>query len=236
MSKEEETPKKEWKALAKGKEEETSKKDWKALTREYVEAIVIAFILAMFIRTFIVQAFKIPSGSMKPNLLIGDHILVNKFIYDIRNPFTGNTIVDVKSPERGDVVVFIYPVDRSKDFIKRVVGIAGDRIDIINKKVFVNGKSLPDNFVIHTENDILPKEIQPRDNLGPVIVPENSIFVMGDNRDQSYDSRFWGFVNLKDLKGKAFIIYWSWDSENFGVRWTRLGKIIPSADYPKGGI
>ncbi len=217
-------------------EEKAPEKDRKTLIREYVEAIVIAFILAMFIRTFIVQAFKIPSGSMKPNLLVGDHILVNKFIYGIRNPFTGNVLVPVKEPERGDVMVFVYPVDPDKDFIKRVVGVPGDRVEVVNKKVYVNGQLLPDDITVHTEKEVLPKEVQPRDNLGPVVVPAHSLFVMGDNRDQSYDSRFWGFVPSENIKGKAFIIYWSWDSANFGVRWNRLGKIIRSADYPKGGL
>lgn len=213
------------------KEEKSSQKDWKSVTREYLEAIVIAFILAMFIRTFVVQAFKIPSGSMKPNLLIGDHILVNKFIYGVRNPFNGNVFISVNSPQRGDVVVFIYPVDRSKDFIKRVVGVEGDRIQIVNKKVYVNGSLLPDDMIVHTDSMLLPKDLQPRDNFGPAVVPAHSIFVMGDNRDQSYDSRFWGFVDLTNIKGKAFVIYWSWDSENFGLRWNRLGKLIPSANY-----
>ena len=204
-----------------------TKKDWQATTWEYIEAIVIAFVLAMLIRTFVVQAFKIPSGSMKPNLLIGDHILVNKFIYGIKNPFTGSTLIPIEKPERGEVVVFIYPVDRDKDFIKRVVGIEGDRVKIVNKKVYVNGQSMPDNYTLRTDGEALSSAIGgPRDNFGPYIVPTNSIFVMGDNRDQSYDSRFWGPVNLKDVKGKAFIVYWSWDSENFGVRWKRFGKTI----------
>ncbi|MDO9463224.1 MAG: signal peptidase I, partial [Deltaproteobacteria bacterium] len=163
----------------------------------------------------------------KPNLLIGDHILVNKFIYGIKNPFTGSTLISIEKPERGEVVVFIYPVDRDKDFIKRVVGIEGDRVQIINKKVYVNGQPMPDNHTMHTDGEVLSSAIGgPRDNFGPYIVPANSIFVMGDNRDQSYDSRFWGPVNLKDVKGKAFIVYWSWDSENFGVRWKRFGKTI----------
>lgn len=208
-------------------EKDNVSRDWKALTREYAEAIVIAFVLAMLIRTFVVQAFKIPSGSMKPNLLIGDHLLVNKFIYGIKNPFTDSTLIPIEKPKRGDVVVFIYPVERDKDFIKRVVGMEGDCVQIVNKKVYVNGQPMPDNYTIHTDGAVLPSAVGgPRDNFGPYIVPPNSIFVMGDNRDQSYDSRFWGPVNLKNIKGKAFIVYWSWDSENFGVRWKRFGKII----------
>lgn len=204
------------------KEKDKTDKNWKVLTREYAEAIIIAFVLAMLIRTFVIQAFKIPSGSMKPNLLVGDHILVNKFIYGIKNPFTGSTLIPIKKPERGGVVVFLYPLDRDKDFIKRVIGIEGDRVQVINKRVYVNGQMLSDDGVQHTD----PVLVESRDNFGPVTVPKDSLFVMGDNRDQSYDGRFWGFVDLKEVKGKAFIIYWSWDKENFGVRFRRIGKII----------
>ncbi|PIP05581.1 MAG: signal peptidase I [Syntrophobacterales bacterium CG23_combo_of_CG06-09_8_20_14_all_48_27] len=198
----------------------------KSKIREYAEAIVIAILIAFFIRSFVVQAFKIPSGSMKPTLLIGDHILVNRFIYGIKIPYFRKTVLPVGDPKRGDVVVFIYPEDRSKDFIKRVVGIGGDTIEIRNKKIYLN--SLPDNDThgVYTDDFIIPGSIQPRDNFGPVTVPRGSIFVMGDNRDQSYDSRFWGFVDLKDVLGKAFIIYWSWDRENLGIRWNRLGQIL----------
>jgi len=198
----------------------------KSKVREYAEAIGIAILIAFFIRSFVVQAFKIPSGSMKPTLLIGDHILVNRFIYGIKIPYFRKTVLPVGDPKRGDVVVFIYPEDRSKDFIKRVVGIGGDTIEIRNKKIYLN--SLPDNDThgVYTDDFIIPGSIQPRDNFGPVTVPRGSIFVMGDNRDQSYDSRFWGFVDLKDVLGKAFIIYWSWDRENHGIRWNRLGQIL----------
>jgi len=198
----------------------------KSKIREYAEAIVIAILIAFFIRSFVVQAFKIPSGSMKPTLLIGDHILVNRFIYGIKIPYFRKTVLPVGDPKRGDVVVFIYPEDRSKDFSTRVVGIGGDTIEIRNKKIYLN--SLPDNDThgVYTDDFIIPGSIQPRDNFGPVTVPRGSIFVMGDNRDQSYDSRFWGFVYLKDVLGKAFIIYWSWDRENLGIRWNRLGQIL----------
>ena len=199
----------------------------KSSLRENIEAILVAVVLALFIRTFVVQAFKIPSGSMKNTLLIGDHILVNKFTYGIKLPFTGTTLVPIKDPQRGDIVVFKYPNDPSKDFIKRVVGIAGDQIEIRNKEVYVNGKRLEQDFAIHTDDRILPG----RDYFGPITVPENSLFVMGDNRDNSHDSRFWGFVSLKAVKGKAFIIYWSWNGENEGsivdyVRWSRMGQLL----------
>jgi signal peptidase I len=198
----------------------------KSRLRENVEAIIIAVILALFIRTFVIQAFKIPSGSMKETLKIGDHILVNKFIYGIKLPFIQTTLVPVTNPKRGDIVVFKFPEDPSKDFIKRVIGVAGDVIEIRNKKVYVNHKLLKHDPGIHTDSYIFPANVQPRDNFGPVVVPPHSLFVMGDNRDQSYDSRFWGFVNLKAVLGKALIIYWSWDNNTFGVRWNRIGKIL----------
>lgn len=194
--------------------------------RENIEAILLAIVLALFIRTFVVQAFKIPSGSMKKTLLIGDHILVNKFIYGVKIPFIQKTLIPVKEPRRGDIVVFKFPEDPDKDFIKRVVGVAGDVIEIQRKKVYVNGKPLNHDFGIYTDPQIIPGVFQPRDNFGPVTVPKNSLFVMGDNRDHSYDSRFWGFVDLTAVKGKAFMIYWSWDKDNFGVRWNRIGDML----------
>ncbi|MCD6486711.1 MAG: signal peptidase I [Syntrophobacterales bacterium] len=201
-------------------------KNRKTVIREWSEAIIIAILIALFIRTFVVQAFKIPSGSMKPTLQIGDHLLVNKFTYGVKIPFTGKTLISVNDPKREDIVVFIYPMDRSKDFIKRVVGIAGDTIEIKNKKIYLNGSLYNDGHGVYTDRILFPASIQPRDNFGPVTVPAGHIFVMGDNRDQSYDSRFWGFVDLKDVLGKAFIIYWSWDKNNKGVRWSRMGRIL----------
>lgn len=206
--------------------DETLQTKRKSTIREYAEAILIALLLALFIRTFVVQAFKIPSGSMQDTLLIGDHILVNKFIYGVKNPLNGNTWIPIKKPERGDIVVFKYPVNPAQDYIKRVVGVEGDTIEIKDKRVFVNGVPQVENYAIFLDNKILPANVQSRDNLGPITVPENSLFVMGDNRDNSYDSRFWKFVDLKAVKGKAFILYWSWDKENFSVRWGRIGDLI----------
>jgi len=203
-------------------------KDKKSTVREWSEAIIIAILIALFIRTFVVQAFKIPSGSMKPTLKIGDHLLVNKFTYGVKMPLTRKTLIPVHDPQRGDIVVFKFPVDRTKDFIKRVVGIAGDTIEIKDKKIYLNGSLYTDGHGVYTDSTILPAAIQPRDNFGPVTVPTGYIFVMGDNRDQSYDSRFWGFVDLKDVLGKAFIIYgsWSWDKGNREIRWSRMGKLL----------
>jgi signal peptidase I len=198
----------------------------KSKLREYVEAILLAIVIAFFIRTFVIQAYKIPSGSMKPTLLIGDHILVSKFNYGIKLPFIRSTLIPVGTPKRGDIVVFIYPEDRSKDFIKRVIGLSGDTIEVRDKKVFVNGQPMNDPHGVHSDSLVIPGAVQPRDNFGPVKVPEGSLFVMGDNRDESYDSRFWGFVDLKDVLGKALIIYWSWNQEDYSVRWSRIGTIL----------
>ena len=198
----------------------------KSTIREYAEAILIALLLALFIRTFVVQAFKIPSGSMLDTLLVGDHILVNKFIYGVKNPFSGSTWVPFKSPERGDVIVFKYPVNPKQDYIKRVVGVPGDTVEIRDKTLYVNGEPQDEEYAIFLDNRIIPGSVQKRDNMGPITVPEESLFVMGDNRDNSYDSRFWNFVDFKSVKGKAFILYWSWDKENFSVRWSRLANLV----------
>jgi signal peptidase I len=208
----------------------------KSALRENVEVFIVAALLALFIRTFIVQAFKIPSGSMKETLQIGDHILVNKFIYGVKLPFVMTTIIPVTEPKRGDIVVFKFPEDPKKDFIKRAVAVGGDTLEIINKQVYVNGKLQDNPFAVFTDKMIVPpcNELQKsmgfdrcnKDNYGPVTVPDGKLFVMGDNRDHSYDSRFWGFVDLKAVKGKAFMIYWSWDSDDTSVRWRRIGHIL----------
>ncbi|MBE0426741.1 MAG: signal peptidase I [Nitrospirae bacterium] len=200
-------------------------KDKKRLLREYAEAIITALILALLIRTFVVQAFKIPSGSMIPTLLIGDHILVNKFIYGTKIPFTDKVILVFRKPERGDIIVFKYPENPKKDFIKRGIAIGGDIIEGRNKVVYINGKSIEEPYVRHYDRNIRPGGFDPRDNFGPLVVPEGKVFVLGDNRDQSYDSRYWGFVDLKDVKGTAFIIYWSWDPDDW-ARFSRIGRLI----------
>ncbi|RLC00919.1 MAG: signal peptidase I [Deltaproteobacteria bacterium] len=204
------------------------KKKSKSSLRENIEAIIIAIIIAMFIRTFIVQAFKIPSGSMLETLQIGDQILVNKFIYGVKIPFTnGKTLIPVKNPEKGDIVVFKYPEDPSKDFIKRVIATGGDTLEIINKKLYVNDNLVEgETYAVYKTSQIYPASKTSRDNLKKIKVPENKLFVMGDNRDNSHDSRFWGFVDLKAVRGEAFIIYWSWNKNNFGVRWNRIGDLL----------
>ncbi len=182
----------------------------KSALREYAEAAAIAVLLALFIRTFVVQAFKIPSGSMEPTLLVGDHILVNKFIYGVKLPFIRKTIIPVSKPDRGDVIVFIYPVDPGKDFIKRVIGIPGDKVEIIDEKLFINDRPYPDDFGVYTKRSGHTVNPGTKYNYGPVTVPEGGYLVMGDNRDHSYDGRFWGFVPESSIKGEAFMIYWSW--------------------------
>ena len=198
----------------------------KSIIWEYAESIIIALALALVIRTFVVQAFKLPSGSMEPTLEIGDHLLVNKFIYAIKIPFTSINLFPLKSPQRGDVIVFIYPPGPDKDFIKRVIGVGGDTVSMVNKKLYINGVEVPDPHAVYRENTILLGDGQKPDNFAPVTVPKGNLFVMGDNRDHSFDSRFWGFVPLKDVLGKAFAIYWSWNSQEATVRWNRLGHLI----------
>jgi signal peptidase I len=205
----------------------------KGKLRENVEALVIAIILALFIRAFVVQAFKIPSGSMQNTLLIGDYILVNKFIYGVKIPFTDITVIPVTEPKKGDIIVFKFPGDPSKDFIKRVVAVGGDTVEIREKQVYVNGKPEVNKHAIHDDPRIFdnphlyPPEMLKRDNMAPLKVPKGKLFVMGDNRDESNDSRFWGLVDVSAVRGKAFIIYWSWNGhKTIGLRWDRLGELI----------
>lgn len=194
----------------------------KSLFREYAEALIIALALAMVIRTFIVQAFKIPSESMLETLQEGDHLLVNKFLYGVKWPFTNTYIVRGADPERGDIVVFEYPNDPRKDYIKRIVGIPGDTVGMRDKQFFRNGKPVGEPYARHSDSG----RLEPiRDNFGPVVVPPGKYFVLGDNRDNSQDSRFWGFVDRSAIRGKAWRIYWS--SQGLGnVRWNRFGKLV----------
>ena len=202
------------------------KKNKKDLLWEYTKAIGTALILALFIRAYFVQAFKIPSGSMIPTLLIGDHILVNKFIYGTTIPFSDKRILIFRKPERGDIIVFKYPEDRSRDFIKRAIAIEGDTIESRNKIIYVNGSPLKEPYTQHTDVSPRPGGIEPRDNFGPFIVPKGKYFMMGDNRDQSYDSRYWGYVDISDILGKAMIIYWSWDSKKNWPRLDRISRVV----------
>jgi len=206
----------------------------KSALREYMEAIAIALLLAFFIREFVVQAFKIPSGSMKETLLIGDHILVSKFSYGThlpnQIPFTSIQLFpDIhflqRIPGRGDIIVFKYPKDPGRDFIKRVVGLPEETIEIRDREVFINGEKLTEGpYVNHQDPNLLSGLYSPRDNFGPVKIPPRHLFVMGDNRENSQDSRWWGPLDIDLIKGRAFMIYWSWDGEASNLRWNRLGN------------
>ncbi len=200
----------------------------KSHLRENIEALLVAILLALLIRTFVIQAFKIPSGSMEETLQIGDHILVNKFIYGVKVPFFKDPMISIKEPVHGDIIVFKYPKDPSLDYIKRVIAVGGDTIEIRNKKVYINNKMVDSSFAIFSQSSMMAHG----DNFGPVTVPENSLFVMGDNRDNSLDSRYWGFVDLSAVRGKAFMVYWSWNSKIDQMkfwnrpRWGRIGNLI----------
>lgn len=208
------------------------KKPW---YREYGEALLVAAILALFIRTFVVQAFKIPSGSMKDTLLIGDHLLVNKFVYGTEIPFTDIQIIPgYRDVQRGDVIVFEFPPDddkpffKQRDFIKRVIGLPGDTVAIREQQVYINGEAYrhPQAQFVPGESSLPVAAENRRDNMPPLKVPPGHYFVMGDNRDHSYDSRFWGCVPEDHIKGLAFIKYWSWDREKNWPRWQRMLRPI----------
>jgi signal peptidase I len=191
----------------------------KSTLREYFESIVIAVILALFIRTFVVQAFKIPTGSMEENLLIGDHLLVNKFIFGPTATSLERALLPVGTIRRDDVIVFKYPEDPDRDFIKRVIGLPGETVEVREKKVYINGKALDEPFVHFLQAPATPTEFHEvtssdvRERYGPVTVPPDQYFMMGDNRDNSADSRYWGFLRRDYIKGKAVIIYWSYQAE-----------------------
>jgi signal peptidase I len=208
----------------------------KSTIREYFESIVIAVILALFVRTWVVQAFKIPTGSMENNLLIGDHLLVNKFVF---GPTTGSferALFPMRDPHRGDVVVFKYPDEPDRDFIKRVIGLPGETLELRNKKVYINGQPIDEPYVHFLEGAREAQEITSydvRERYGPVKVPEGQYFVMGDNRDNSQDSRYWGFLPRSYIKGRALMIYWSYESgredyvdEGIGASTRRLFSVV----------
>ena len=187
----------------------------KSTLREYFEALVTAVILALFVRTWVVQAFKIPTGSMENNLLIGDHLLVNKLVSGPSVTAFERAILPLREPRRGEVVVFKYPDEPERDFIKRVIGLPGETLELRNKKVYINGQPLDEPYVHFLEPAAEGQEVTQfdvRERYGPVTIPEGQYFVMGDNRDNSQDSRYWGFLPRHYVKGKALMIYWSYDS------------------------
>lgn len=195
----------------------------KGKLREYVEAFAVALLIALLVRTFVIQAFKIPSGSMENTLLVGDHIFVNKFLYGYHIPYTKGRTLAYHTPERGDIIVFVFPEDPSKDFIKRVVAIPGDTVEIRDKVVILNGESLREGYTQFADGQMTDGYVRSRDNMPPVKVPPGKYFVMGDNRDRSYDSRFWGFVDEDAVIGKAMVIYFSLDW-GIDLRWYQLWR------------
>jgi signal peptidase I len=203
----------------------------KSVAREYLESIVVAVILALFIRTFAVQAFKIPTGSMQPNLLIGDHLLVNKLVY---SPSAGpweDALLGKRPIERGHVVVFKFPEDPTRDFIKRVIGLPGETVEIRNKTVLIDGKPLDEAYAHFIEQPLRPNDPEYglhvgslRDDYGPRVVPDDQLLVLGDNRDNSRDSRFWGFLPRDQVKGRALLVYWSYEASGEEYRRTGWGE------------
>ncbi len=205
----------------------------KSTVREYFESIVIAVILALFIRTFVVQAFKIPTGSMENNLLIGDHLLVNKFVFGPTESSIERTLLPVRPIRRGDVIVFKYPEEPERDFVKRVIGLPGETLEVKNKKVYIDGKPLDEPYVHFLEPPLRPGDpeyglrMEGRgDNWGPETVPPGQLFVLGDNRDNSKDSRYWGFLPIDQVKGRALLVYWSYEASReeyhrTGLDWLR---------------
>lgn len=197
--------------------------------KEWLEPILIAVVLVFLLKAFIIQNFKIPSSSMEDTLLIGDRLFASKFIYGAKVPMTGMRIMKVRDPRPGDVIVFKYPEDPTKDYIKRCIAVEGQTVEIRNKNVYVDGvlQETPE-FAKHIDNTIISEQLGPRDNLPKRTVPPKTLFAMGDNRDNSFDSRYWGFVPYENLKGKALFIYWSIDPDAplydvlHKIRWNRL--------------
>jgi signal peptidase I len=236
----------------------------KSTIREYWEALLIAIVFVNFARVFVFQAFKIPSGSMEDNLKVGDHIIVNKFIYGPKGDSFLSKLVPLRDVRRGDIVVFRYPEDPQTDFVKRVVGLPGETIAVRDKKVFIDGKALDEPYVVFIDNkafpnnEFLPEQYRLRDNFGPVTIPPDQYFAMGDNRDNSRDSRYWGTVPRGYIKGRAFMVYWSFDHQPindestlarkvkelgvivrrlpFDTRWRRTFFIVDSRNHYTPGV
>ena len=206
----------------------------KSVTIEYIKAILLAFALALFIRIFIVQAFRIPSGSMENTLLVGDFLLANKFIYGARIPLIDIRLPAWRSPDPGDIVIFQYPRDPSRDFIKRIVAGPGQKVEIKDKILYVDDKRAVDPSKAKYIDSVILKRrsvANTRDNYGPKIVPEDCYFVMGDNRDSSEDSRYWGFLKRDLIRGKAFVLYWSWAPDDRVPTYSNITSLLSIAFY-----
>lgn len=202
----------------------------KSKVRQYGESLIIAVVIALSVKSLVFAAYTIPSSSMEPTLLVGDYLIANRLSYVMKVPFTETVLFTLGEPDRGDIIIFRYPKDRGKNFVKRVMAKPGDIVEIKDKVVHANGQRAVDAAAYFLDSRVIPGNASPRDNFGPVTVPKDSYFVMGDNRDNSSDSRFWGFLKKKDLVGKAEIIYFSRDSKATGllsyVRWHRLGRLL----------
>jgi signal peptidase I len=211
----------------------------RSVLREYVEAALWALVLTFLLRAFVIQAFRIPSPSMLDTLLVGDFLFVNKFEYGPKIPFTHVRLPGLRPPRTGDVIVFQFPPDPGQDYIKRCIATGGQTVEVRNKVVYVDGKPAPaaDAHVKHVDpvvscgGQVVPYPedtslVTCRDNFGPYRVPPGRLFMMGDNRENSWDSRYWGTVPMDYVKGHALFIYWSWDADHFGLRWQRLLRII----------
>jgi signal peptidase I len=204
----------------------------KSTLREYFESILVAVVLALFVRTFVFQAFKIPTGSMKPNLLVGDHLIVNKFIFAPAVSGLERALLPMRPIERGDIIVFKFPEEPERDFIKRVIGLPGETVELKNQTVFINGQALTEPYAHYLFPAAAEGQMEGdlRRKYGPVTVPDAHFFMMGDNRDDSQDSRFWSspFLPQSYVKGRALFIYWSFDTPEdgspagFAPRWGRL--------------
>jgi signal peptidase I len=198
----------------------------RSVLREYVEAALWALVLTLFLRAFVIQAFRIPSASMQNTLLIGDFLFVNKFEYGPKIPFTHIRLPGLRAPRRGDVIVFQFPQDPSKDYIKRCIGTGGEIIRVREKQVAVDGVALREPYAIHTDPAVHPPGYDYRDYFGPYTVPKSQLFMMGDNRDNSNDSRYWGPLEMDLVKGRAMFLYWSWDADRNWPRWNRIFNVI----------
>ena len=198
----------------------------RSIVREYVEAALWTLALTMFLRAFVIQAFRIPSESMRDTLLVGDFLFVNKFEYGPKIPFTHIRLPGLRAPKTGDVIVFQFPQDPSKDFIKRCIGTGGHTLEIREKQLILDGKQMKEPYVIHTDPSVRPAGYENRDNFGPLTVEPGRLFMMGDNRDNSNDSRYWGQLDMDLVKGRAMFLYWSWDPEKNWPRWNRIFQVI----------
>lgn len=201
----------------------------KTTFREYFEALLLAIVLTVVIRGLVIQAFRIPTGSMEDTLQVGDFLFVNKMVYgsEIDIGFGGQRFVyyrfpSIRPPRQGDIIVFRYPDDPARDFIKRCVAVAGQTVEVRDKVLYVDGVAREEPYAVHKDPRVLPREVSQRDNFGPYVVPQGHLFMMGDNRDNSHDSRFWGALPQGLVKGKALFIYWSWDGDRRLPRFTRL--------------